>query len=120
MKNARPQNSETSARTGQSYYPDCESVRGRILGAMLRGDSLTQQDALRRFSNFRLAADIHELGRRGWLIDSQMVEVTTKDAGRKSEVKRYWIPGDSIAATGEDGRLFAEAARQAEISRRPS
>lgn len=117
MKNARPQESGTNPLTGRFYYPHCESVRGRILGAMLRGDSLTQQEALKRFSNFRLAADIHELGRRGWMIDSEMIEVTTKDAGRKSEVKRYWITGDLIAEAGDDGRMFAEAARHAEIER---
>jgi hypothetical protein len=103
--------------TSSLYYPDVECVRGRILGAMLRGDSLTQQDALKRFSNFRLAADIHELGKHGWLIDSEMIEVMTKDAGRKSQVKRYWIPTDAITAAGEFGIQYAESARQAEISR---
>lgn len=99
------------------YYPKHESVRGRILGAMLRGDSLTQQDALKRFSNFRLAADVEVLRKRGWSINTEMVDVTTRDAGRKSEVGRYSIPADAIEASGDEGRQFAESARQAEIAR---
>jgi hypothetical protein len=100
------------------YYPSCESVRGRILGALLRGDSLTQQDALRRFSNFRLAADVEALRKRGWVIDTGMIDVTTRDAGRKSEVGRYTMPTDTIAAAGEFGSQYAESARLVEIARR--
>lgn len=100
------------------YYPSSESVRGRILGAMLRGDSLTQQDALIRFSNFRLAADVEVLRKRGWVINTEMVDVTTRDAGRKSEVGRYSIPADVITAAGEFGSKYAESARQSEIARR--
>lgn len=43
--------------------------------------------------------------------------ILNSDAGRKSEVKRYWITGDVIAEAGDDGRIFTEAARHAEIER---
>lgn len=104
--------------TTSLYFPSCKSVRGRILGALLRGDSLTQQDALRRFSSFRLAADVEVLRKRGWVIDTEMVDVITRDSGRKSEVGRYSMPSDAITAAGDFGSQYAETARQAEIARR--
>lgn len=100
------------------HFPDTETVRGRILGALLRGDKLTQQDALRRFSNLRLAADINVLRKSGWHIITEMVEVKTRDAGRRAEVARYHLPPEAIAEAYEEGKLFAEAARLAEIERR--
>lgn len=102
-----------------AYLPNPESVRGRILGALLRGEALTQQDALRRFSNFRLAADIHVLKHHhGWEINKEWIVVLTKDAGRKSEVARYSMSSEAIADAGEEGQKFAALAYQAEIRRK--
>lgn len=101
-----------------AYYPNVQTVRGRILGALLHGDSLTQQDALRRFSNFRLAADVEVLRKRGWAIDTKMIDVQTRDAGRKSEVARYSLAGDAIIEAGEVGREYAKAALAIEQQRR--
>ncbi len=100
------------------HYPRPSSVRGRILGAHLRHESLTQQDSLRRFSDFRLAAHEEALRKGGWPIKAEMIEVDTRDAGRRSEVAQYHLPPDAIAEAGEEGQRFAEAARLAEIERR--
>lgn len=100
------------------YYPRVESVRGRILGALLRGDRLTQLDALHRFGNFRLAADIEVLRRHGWQIQTDEIEVSTSDAGRRACVARYAMTDAAIAQAGEDGQRYGAAALVAEIERR--
>lgn len=54
-KGAHLEESEASVHTA-SRYPCADTVRGRILGALLRYQTLTQNDALIRFGSFRLAA----------------------------------------------------------------
>jgi hypothetical protein len=108
----------TGNSTPQFYYPRPDSVRGRILGAFLGGDRLTQKDSLRRFSDFRLAAHVESLRKRGWPIITESIEVVTGDAGRHAEVGRYSMPSYAVAEAGEVGQEFAEAARKAEIERR--
>lgn len=102
----------------RQFYPGAESVRGRILGALLRGDRLTQQDTLRRFSDFRLAAQVEALRKSGWAIVTAMIDVGTRDAGRKTEVARYHLTDEAIQAEGEIGRQFAAQALAAELRRR--
>lgn len=106
------------AENTNPHFPKPYSVRGRVLGAHLRGESLTSLDAWRRFGGSRLAADVNVLRKSGWPIETEIVEVETKDAGRRSEVARYFLPSDAIAKAGEEGQRYAEAARQAEIIRR--
>lgn len=103
---------------GATLYPNANSVRGRILAALLSGDKLTPLDTLKRFGAFRLAADIHELRRRGWPIQKEGIIVETRDAGRKATVARYHIDQNDITAAGDAGRRFGEFARLVEISRR--
>ena len=91
------------------YYPKPASVRGRILGAHLRGEELTQQDSLHRFADLRLAANENELRNGGWPIKTEMIEVDTRDAGRRSKVARYYLPPEAIAAAGEEGQRYAAA-----------
>lgn len=100
------------------HFPRPASVRGRIAGSFLRGEQLTQLDALRRFGNFRLAADVETLRKRGWSITTEMIEVCTSDAGRCAEVARYSMPVEAIAEAGEEGRQYAEDTRLAENERR--
>lgn len=107
-----------SCNAPEFYYPRVESVRGRILGAHLRGEELTQQDSLRRFSDLRLAANENELRNGGWPIKTEMIEVDTRDAGRRSKVARYYLPPEAIAAAGEEGQRYAAATLAAEIERR--
>lgn len=108
---------EVGAASQSFYYPRSQSVRGRVLGAFLRGERLTQQDSLRRFSDLRLAAQVESLRKVGWAIQTDMVEVSTRDAGRRAEVAQYHLPNDAIADAGEKGSQYAEAAHHAEISR---
>lgn len=100
------------------YLPRVETVRGRILGALLRGDRLTQQDSLRRFSDFRLAAQIEALRKSGWAIVTEMIDVGTRDAGRKAEIAKYHLPAEVIAAAAGNGLEYASAALEAEHRRR--
>lgn len=50
------------------YYPKPASVRENSWRPAPRHDRLTQLDALHRFGNFRLAADVEVLRRHGWPI----------------------------------------------------
>jgi len=100
------------------YYPKPASVRGRILGALLRGDRLTQLDALHRFGNFRLAADVEVLRRHGWPIRTDEIEVRTSDAGRRACVAEYKLEPAGIAMAGEEGQRYGTAALVAEIERK--
>lgn len=116
-KSAHLQETEASARTA-SFYPSADTVRGRILGSLLRHQSLTQKEAMIRFGSFRLAADVEVLRRRGWPIHTDIVMVTTSDAGRRSEVARYSLPTDSIEQAGKFAQDYAETCRLVEIERR--
>lgn len=93
---------------GQRHYPRPGSVSGRILGALLRSESLTQQDSLRRFSELRLAARIEALRKNGWGIHTELIKVATKDAGRRAEVAKYTMLASEIEAAGDEGREYAE------------
>lgn len=108
----------TANNLQRRFYPNVESVRGRILGALLRGDRLTQQDTLRRFSDFRLAAQVEALRKSGWAIVTKMIDVGTRDAGRKAEIAEYHLPAEVVAAAGDIGRHYAAKALEVEILRR--
>lgn len=108
----------TTNKTEPRYYPNPQTVRGRILGALLRRDKLTQQDALRRFSNFRLAADVEQLKRYGWAIQTELVKVSTRDAGRRAEVGQYHMMEEAIAVAGERGQQYAAECAIVEAERR--
>jgi len=62
-----------------------ESQEKRILEALRAGDKLTPLDALERFGCFRLGARIHDLRRKGWPIESEIV----KRGGKRVAV--YWL-----------------------------
>lgn len=108
----------SSIHQSEFYYPSVESVRGRILGSLLRGEQLTQKDTLRRFSDFRLSSQVEALHKSGWPIFTEMIDVGTSDAGRRSRVARYQLRGEAIKAAGDVGRQYATAALAAEIRRR--
>lgn len=107
-----------SNNTTARFYPNPSTVRGRILGALLRQDKLTQHDALLRFSNFRLAADVDQLKRYGWSIQTELIQVSTRDAGRRAEVGQYHMPNEAIAEAGERGQQYAAECARIEAERR--
>lgn len=99
-------------------YPPPETVRGRVLGSLLRGERLTGLDCWRRFGSSRLSAHIHVLRALGWPIDTTERTVTTSDAGRPATVAFYSLAADTIAEAGEAGQRFAEQCQRVEHERR--
>ena len=58
-----------------------------ILDALLRGETLTPLDALKKYGCFRLGARIWDLRHSGYQIDRKMIEV-----GDGKHVAEYSIP----------------------------
>ena len=99
-------------------YPDPMTVKGRTLGALLRGERLTHLDCWRRFGSARLSHHIYML--RGIRWDVQMAEetVTTSDAGRPASIGIYWLSPEVIDEAGERGRQYATDCARIEAERR--
>jgi len=99
-------------------YPAPTSVKGRVLGALLRGERLTHLDCWRRFGSARLSHHIYCLRGSDWPV--QMVEetVTTSDAGRPASIGIYSLDPAVIEAAGERGQEYAEACARVEVERR--
>ncbi len=117
MKNAPYKTAVESAQT-TLVYPKHHSVRGRILGAMLRRERFTSGDALRRFGGSRLAADVDALEQSGWMFAHDNINVKTSDNGRVATVRRYWLTDQSITKAGDRGREYSELTREIELMRR--
>ena len=68
------------------------SQQQKILKYMQTHGSITARDAL-SFGCMRLASRITDLKKQGYIIDREMIEVTTADGG-KARVARYklWTP----------------------------
>ncbi len=54
-----------------------ESQNVAILAHLEAGASLTPLEALEMFGCFRLGARVHELRRRGWIIESHLIRTQT-------------------------------------------
>lgn len=99
-------NREVTTRNVQ--FPPAESVRGRVLGRLLRGSILTSGDVWREFSSSRLAGTIYQLRRDfGWDIRSHRIRVRTRDNGRDALISEYWIESEQRYLAGEKGRRYA-------------
>lgn len=98
--------------------PAPETVKGRCLGAMLRGERLTHLDCWQRFGSARLSHHVYMLRGIGWPV--QMIEqiVTTSDAGRAASIGVYFFSPDTIATAGDEGRKYAEECARVEFERR--
>ena len=69
-----------------------ESQNKRIRAYLESGRKLTPLDALYQFGCFRLGARIYDLKRRGMLIESEMIEVTSPAVhSGKKHVAQYKI-----------------------------
>lgn len=69
-----------------------ESQNTRILAWLKSGRKLTPLDALYQFGCFRLGARIYDLRRRGEVIQSRTIEITSPAVyNGKKRVKQYWI-----------------------------
>lgn len=118
MKCANHQIPEASAYEASFFYPSPESVIGRVLGAMLRGERLTGKDCWLRFGSSRLAGHICQLGKEGWPVERIDIGVTTSDAHRRATIAEYWLSPKAIQAAGGLGQQFAQRAKLAELRRR--
>lgn len=109
-ENARlqPGAGQTKFTSGAFSYPDTSTVKGRTLGALLRGERLTHLDCWRRFGSARLSHHIYMLRGIGWPILMIEETVTTTDAGRPASIGIYFLSSETISAAGEPGRLYAE------------
>ncbi len=85
-------------------YPNVNLVKGRVLGALLRGENLTHLDCWCRFGSSRLAHHVYILRGIGWGV--QMVEstVTTSDGGRPATIGIYSLPPNSLQRLAKLGR----------------
>lgn len=119
-ENARlqPGAGQTEITSDAFCYPSPSTVKGRTLGALLRGEHLTHLDCWRRFGSARLSHHVYILRGMGWAV--QMIEqaVTTTDAGRSATIGVYFLSPEVIEATGEHGKRFADECAQIEIERR--
>ncbi len=112
---ARPQNEYTSR---QFSFPEPASVKGRVLGALLRGEHLTHLDCQYRFGSSRLAHHVHVLRRAGWPVRIFERVVTTSDAGRTAAIGEYFLEPETIAEAGEVGLGYARKCARIELDRR--
>ncbi len=99
-------------------FPAPSSVKGRVLGALLRGERLTHLDCWRRFGSARLSHHIYVLRGLGRAV--QMIEetVTTSDAGRPATIGVYFLTPEAIADAGERGQKYANDCARIEEARR--
>jgi len=70
--------------------PAAGTARADVLAALEAGESLTSLEAWQRFGTSRLAADVHELRRAGWPIQSEEIKVASR-GGRPARVACYRI-----------------------------
>lgn len=99
-------------------YPPPETVRGRVLGSLLRGERMTSLDCWRRFGSSRLSGHVHVLRGLGWPIQTEESTVTTSDAGRAAQIGEYFLNADSIAEAGTEGQVYAATCASIERERR--
>jgi hypothetical protein len=99
-------------------FPNAETVKGRVLGALLHGEKLTQKEAWFRFGSATLTQAVYALKRSGWTIRTDPVTVKTTDAGRPAIIGVYYLDPDTIAAAGEYGQQYADQARRIETERK--
>ncbi len=104
--------------TAQLSYPATHSVKGRVLGALLRGERLTHLDCWRRFGSARLSHHIYVLRGLGWSIQIVEETVKTSDAGRPATIGIYFLTPMTIREAGAQAQDFAEDAARVEAERR--
>ena len=114
---ARPQIKTTTA---EFSYPSPSSVKGRVLGARLRGEHLTHWDCWQRFGSARLSHHEYMLRGLDWPIQMTEETMSTSDAGRPATIGAYFLTPDVIAEAGERGQKYAAECARIETERRLS
>lgn len=92
-----------------AIYPPAGTVKGRVLGSLLRGEHLTHLDCWRRFHSSRLGHHVWALRRAGWDIRMCERRVVTGDHGRRATIGEYFMDRETIERAGEGGREFGAA-----------
>ncbi len=114
------QSEQAKTAVAELCYPNPQTVKGRVLGALLRGcgERLTHYDCWRRFGSARLSHHAYILRGSGWPV--QMIEetVTTSDAGRPATIGVYFLTPELIADAGECGQKYAAECARIEAERR--
>lgn len=102
---------ETADTTSAFSFPHPSTVKGRVLGDLLAGRTITHKDTWIEHGSSRLAHHVYALRRDGWPIDMVEREVPTSDSGRTAAVEFYSLPQDAIDQAGERGQRFVAAVR---------
>ena len=102
----------------EMVFPATTTVKGRVLGALLRGESLTHLDCWRRFGSSRLSHHIYSLRGDGWAITVVDHHVTTSDANRTATIGVYSLDDPIIASASEAGQRYAAETLKVERERR--
>lgn len=90
-------------------YPPPSTVKGRVLGDLLAGRTITHRDCWIEHGSSRLAHHVYALRRDGWPVDMVEREVPTSDSGRSAAIGFYSLPQDAIHQAGERGQRYATA-----------
>lgn len=106
--------------SAEMVFPPAESVKGRVLGALLRGERLTHLDCWRRFGSSRLSHHVYCARRAGWPVKIVEEEVKTSDADRTATIGIYWLDDSDIEQAGELGQRYAAETLRIEHERRAS
>jgi hypothetical protein len=99
-------------------FPSPQSVKGRVLGSLLRGERLTHLDCWRRFGSARLSHHIYVLRGIGWNVQIVEQTVKTSDAGRPATIGIYYLTPEMIAEAGKPGQQYAAECARIEAERR--
>lgn len=130
MSNLRNETAATAlqrgAAEGTAYqiasglsYPHPATVKGRVLGDLLAGRTITHKDTWIEHGSSRLAAHVYALRRDGWPVDMVEREVPTSDVGRTAAIGHYSLSKEVIDQAGKRGQRFVDAvvAAKAEVRR---
>jgi hypothetical protein len=92
-------------------YPSPSTVKGRVLGDLLAGRTITHKDTWVEHGSSRLAHHVYALRRDGWPVDMVEREVPTSDSGRSAAIGFYSLSQKAIAQAGERGQRYVAAVR---------
>lgn len=90
-------------------FPHPSTVKGRVLGDLLAGRTITHKDTWVEHGSSRLAHHVYALRRDGWPIDMVEREVPTSDSGRTAAIGFYSLEQGVIDQAGERGRRYVDA-----------
>ncbi|MBI5919157.1 MAG: AlpA family phage regulatory protein [Nitrosomonadales bacterium] len=118
QEHCAPLLNDCPAAVNQFIYSEPSSVKGRTLGAFLRGERLAHLDCWKRFGSARLAHHVHRLRKAGWPVEMVEQAVVTSDAKREALIGVYFLTQQTIETAGERGQRYAEECARVELDRR--